>query len=147
MFRNVALLALAEAIAALTFDGTGQIRALSSSSSADVGCLANDGSWTTSDTECGTFTGTREDDSTDFIISSTSGPCTLVDYATFECASGLEALTFWAWTGIVDDYDVLAYGETVTFSSPVEPSEELAPIRPYHTEDSKPWIHLGWAAL
>lgn len=47
----------------------------------------------------------------------------------------------------MDDWDVLARGETFTFSSSTNASVEDAVITVYDTTDPKPWIHLGWQAL
>ncbi|KAH8194112.1 hypothetical protein TruAng_011725 [Truncatella angustata] len=148
MFRNIVLLAFFRTVSALNFNGTGEVRTLSSANDvgSDLGCLTDAGMWTKNDTLCGTFTGYRDADSTSFTISSTEGPCTL-DGLYFECGEDIDSLTFWAWSGLITGYDVLAYGESVTFSSPMNASETLRPVRTYHTSDPKPWIHLGWFAF
>ncbi|KAI0133888.1 hypothetical protein BJ170DRAFT_716068 [Xylariales sp. AK1849] len=149
MLRNVVILALSGLAAALSFNGTGQLRTLSSTDlGSDLGCLTDTGLWSKNETLCGTFTGVRSIDSTSTVISSSVGPCTLNGtLKSFECSTDTDALTFWAWSGLITDWDVLAYGETVTFSSAENATKAPAEVRKYRTTDPKPWIWLGWLSL
>lgn len=55
-----------------------------------------------------------------------------------------------AWSGLLDDYDVLAYGEQITYSSNLNISETdnaTVPIRTYRSTDNKPWIWLTWTSV
>ncbi|KAK6084335.1 hypothetical protein SCUP515_01449 [Seiridium cupressi] len=151
MLRNITLAALAGVASATTFNGTGQLRTLSSLTAdrgTDLGCLTNAGNWTTEDSLCGTFTGTRSG-SVYTTLTSLDGPCT-IDDSKFTCGTDLTALQFWAWTGLLDNYDVLAHSEQITYSSSSnisEVSDSSVPIRTYRTTDPKPWVWLGWSAI
>lgn len=97
LLRSIALFALAGAASASSFSGTGQIRAVASSSEGngtDLGCLTNSGAWTVHDEVCGNFTGTRASSSVYVTLTSLDGPCTLSN-SNFTCGSDLTALKFW----------------------------------------------------
>lgn len=96
MLRNTILLALTGLASATTFSGTGQLRALASSTSGNgtsLGCISDAGSWTTDEEACGTFTGTRAS-SVYVTLSSLDGPCTLDD-SNFTCSADATASKFW----------------------------------------------------
>ncbi|KAH8204490.1 hypothetical protein TruAng_001406 [Truncatella angustata] len=149
MLRNLALVAFAGVASATSFSGNGQLRALASAGNGtDLGCITDSGAWTVDASLCGTFTGTRST-TVYTTLTSLDGPCTLNNSA-FACGADVTALRFWAWSDLLDDYDILAYGEQITYSSTANISEAAnssIPIRTYRTTDHKPWIWLGWVAL
>ncbi|KAH8666897.1 hypothetical protein BX600DRAFT_511785 [Xylariales sp. PMI_506] len=146
MFRKLAVLVFSGAAAATSFNGTGQVRTMKApaSTATDLGCLTDAGAWTANDTACGTFTADHNSESTQFTISSASGPC-LISSRQFNCSSANdEGATFWAFSGVLSDYDILAYGESITFATSGNASLAPASIHIYSASDSKPWVWLTW---
>jgi len=92
-------LALCGAATAYYFDGLGQLRAFqpvaSTPPTGDIGCLTDVGSWTDMESECGNFTSVRNYDTTPnaLSISSSKGPCGILENSTFVCGTSTAADT------------------------------------------------------
>lgn len=104
------LTTMAGAAAALTFNGTGQLMAYSSTigDNSALGCMTDVGLWSINGTDCGTFEGTRDADSIYFTISSLEGPCELDD-SVFTCSSDVTATSFWVRADSPCDSSVVHY--------------------------------------
>jgi hypothetical protein len=109
MLRSVFLAALAGVATAIldsSFNGTGQIRALAhgTTNGTDLGCLTNAGQWTTTEDDCGVFTGDRNG-ATGVYITSEYGSCGRAEDSDsvlyFNCAEDQDALDFWVRDSVV----------------------------------------------
>lgn len=92
--RPVFLLLLFTSAIALDFQGTGQIRTLQANTiGTDLGCLTSQAQWTADNTQCNTFSGTRKNNYTITLNTSTGVPLGLnnIDVAAQE---GLTATTW-----------------------------------------------------
>lgn len=82
---------LGAAATALDFQGTGQIRTWNTTGT-DLGCLTKQAEWTSDDTQCDVFTGTRTND-TDIHLKTSTGIACGIDNIKVVCQDGLDAVS------------------------------------------------------
>lgn len=94
------------------FNGTGQLRTLwRDGDHADLGCLTDQGRWTTDDSKCGTFEATPDAKSPSlFTLKSSAGFCKVYG-AKFVCEEGNEPLPFGVGGRSTHNYEGSADGQ------------------------------------